>query len=325
MNSFFIRRWFLLTLAGLLIVGGVASPWLDPIAQIKWLRDGLVAAVLFVMALPLEARQIGEAIRRPGPSLVATLLNSVLAPLLGWLLSPALHPTLGLGLIVAASTPCTLASASVWTRRAGGNDAVSMVVTVLTNLACFVVTPFWLFALTGRSAQNNSMNLVGKLAALVVLPMVLAQLVRLAPTVARWSVRHKTPLGLIAQAGVLWMVFIGAIQMGQSLRTTTGSSLIGQLPLMIGVVLAVHVVVLFCGIVVARILRFSPENQIAVGLAGSQKTLMVGLQVSLELDVSVLPMITYHVGQLLIDTLVVDRWREHHKPGPAIVDSRSLG
>jgi sodium/bile acid cotransporter 7 len=314
MVSFFLRRWFLLTLAALLIGGSLASPWLTPIADRKWLRDGLVAAVLFVMALPLEARQIGDAIRRPGPSLLATILNSVLAPLLGWTFSFVLHETLKLGLIVAACTPCTLASASVWTRRAGGNDAVSMVVTVLTNLGCFIVLPFWLFVLTRHSTQVNSLAMVGKLAALVVLPMVLAQLVRLAPPVARWSVHYKIPLGLVAQGGVLWMVFIGAIQMGQSLRTTAGSSLIGQLPLMIAIVLAVHVVVLVGGLAVARTLRLAPENQIAVALAGSQKTLMVGLQVSLELGVSVLPMITYHVGQLLIDTLVVDRWREHHPP-----------
>jgi len=187
-----------------------------------------------------------------------------------------------------------------------------MVVTVLTNLACFVVLPFWLLVLTRHSAQINSLDIVAKLAVLVVLPMVLAQLIRLAPPVARWSVRFKTPLGLVAQVGVLWMVFIGAIQMGISLRTTAGNSLIGQLPLMIAVVLTVHTVTLFLGIVSARALRFSADNQIAVGLAGSQKTLMVGLQVSLELGVSVLPMITFHVGQLLIDTLVVDRWREHH-------------
>src|SRR5262249_29507311 len=91
------------------------------------------------------------------------------------------------------------------------------------------------------------------------------------------------------------------------------ASLISQLPLMVAIVLTVHVVVLVCGILLARGLRFTPENQIAVGLAGSQKTLMVGLQISLELGVSVLPMITYHVGQLLIDTIVVDRWRQVYR------------
>jgi sodium/bile acid cotransporter 7 len=46
-----------------------------------------------------------------------------------------------------------------------------------------------------------------------------------------------------------------------------------------------------------------------VAFAGSQKTLMVGLQVSMELGVSILPMVAYHVSQLIVDTLIADRWR----------------
>ena len=33
-----------------------------------------------------------------------------------------------------------VASAAVWTRRAGGNDAVALIVTISTNLACFLLT-----------------------------------------------------------------------------------------------------------------------------------------------------------------------------------------
>ena len=44
----------------------------------------------------------------------------------------------------------------------------------------------------------------------------------------------------------------------------------------------------------------------AVAFAGSQKTLMVGMKVSLDANFSVLPMVTYHIGQLFIDTLLAD-------------------
>ena len=50
-------------------------------------------------------------------------------------------------------------------------------------------------------------------------------------------------------------------------------------------------------------------DQIAVGIAGSQKTLMVGLQVGMDLHVSILPMVVYHVGQLFLDTVIADRIR----------------
>ena len=51
-------------------------------------------------------------------------------------------------------------------------------------------------------------------------------------------------------------------------------------------------------------------DQISVGFAGSQKTLMVGLQVAIDLGINVIPMVAYHISQLLIDTLVADRLRE---------------
>ena len=52
---------------------------------------------------------------------------------------------------------------------------------------------------------------------------------------------------------------------------------------------------------------------IAVGISGSQKTLMVGLQVCLDLGITILPMVAFHVAQLLVDTLIADRMRQAPK------------
>ena len=60
----------------------------------------------------------------------------------------------------------------------------------------------------------------------------------------------------------------------------------------------------------ALLLGMRREDRIAVGFAGSQKTLMVGLQLCIELQVEMLPMVAYHVGQLLVDTLIADRLRK---------------
>jgi hypothetical protein len=48
-------------------------------------------------------------------------------------------------------------------------------------------------------------------------------------------------------------------------------------------------------------------DAIAVGFSGSQKTLMVGLEIAIASQLSILPMITFHAGQLFIDTLIADR------------------
>ena len=39
-----------------------------------------------------------------------------------------------------------------------------------------------------------------------------------------------------------------------------------------------------------------------------------GLQAAIECNLSILPMITYHVLQLIVDTLIADRWRKQGTP-----------
>ena len=73
---------------------------------------------------------------------------------------------------------------------------------------------------------------------------------------------------------------------------------------------AIHTLSLYAGILLAKRAGIDRSAQIAVGIAGSQKTLMVGLQIAIDLGVSVIPMLAYHIGQLIIDTIIADRWKQ---------------
>ncbi|MBI2479253.1 MAG: bile acid:sodium symporter, partial [Planctomycetia bacterium] len=209
--------------------------------------------------------------------------------------------------------PCTLASAAVWTRRAGGNDAVAILVTIITNLACFIMTPLWLLAMTGKSVSSPDLSLAKmsmNLGSLVVLPMTAAQLLRFYKPLGFWATREKRMLSVLAQCGLLAMVMFGAIQSGLGFSNPTQSPLFAfDLIAMLAAVCLVHTVMLWVGVLLARLARFSREDQIAVAFAGSQKTLMVGLLMAISLQVSILPMVAYHVSQLFIDTLIADRFR----------------
>lgn len=326
MQRYFVRRWFLLALIAVLVGGTSFSRILEPLAEIPALRYGIVAVVLFLMALPLQAQAMWQALKRPGPPLLAMAVTFGLLPLLAWGVSFVLSEPLANGLLVAAATPCTLASASVWTRRAGGDDSVAILVTIITNLVCFLVTPLWLVAMTGRDVQIPVGDMIQKLGLLVVLPMTFAQLLRLAGPVGVWATRRKIPLGVLAQTGILGMIFIGSIQTGQRLRSTTQEALaIFDLLLMVGAVMFVHLSMLFTGIGLARLLRFRREDQIAVGFAGSQKTLMVGLTVAMEIGASILPMVAYHVGQLFVDTIIADWLRRRSSTSEPALRTSELG
>lgn len=309
MHSWFRKNWFLVGLT-LVVVGGVAGAnSLQWFADQSWLRNGLVFAVLFVMTLPLKAETIWRVLRSPWPALLASLINLGFIPPLAWLVGGILPAGLSRGLIVAAAAPCTVASAAVWTRKAGGNDAMAIMVTVLTNLSCFVITPAWVWWLAGlEGVQLELMPLVVKLACFVLAPMVLAQICRLQPHVGEFAVRRRIPLATFAQIGLLTMVGIGSIRMGRLFWEEQGAlDSLGAIGIMTFLVIGIHLAAFLVGWWSSRWFGFGRPERIAVGFAGSQKTLLVGLSVALEVRASILPMVVYHVSQLFIDTLIANR------------------
>lgn len=313
----FVRdRWFLLLLLLTLAVGILAAPYLRFIAEQKLIRDLVVAVVLFMMALPLEPRTIWGVLRRPTAALLAFAMTYGLLPLVAWAAAQLLSRELAVGLLVAATTPCTLATTTVMTRRAGGNDTVATMVTILTNLVCFVLMPLWLALMLGvqvQSAEFEFSRAVMQLGKLVVAPMIAAQLVRLLPTVGEFAQRRKVPLATCCQIGILYMVLSGAIHTGFSLFGPNSTPPAWwEFLLMMVVVQAVHLFVFWVGWRLAKTAGLARPDQIAVAFSGSQKTLMIGLKVALDLGVSVLPMVTFHVGQLIIDIIIADQLRLLH-------------
>jgi sodium/bile acid cotransporter 7 len=79
---------------------------------------------------------------------------------------------------------------------------------------------------------------------------------------------------------------------------------------MVVLVLSIHTGVFFTGYTLSQRLGLSKADAIGIGFSGSQKTLMVGLEIAIASGLSILPMITFHAGQLFIDTLIADRLRE---------------
>lgn len=312
MRRFLASRWFLCLLAIVLLAG---FSWPERLAPFKerWPQSCVVAIVLFLMALPLDARAMWRALCRPSAVLLAVAINLGLLPLAAWPVAVALRSVdVGFwhGLLIAAAVPSTLASAAVWTRRAGGNDSVALLVTMVTNIGCFLVTPLWLLWTTGENPSLPTDRLIFDLAAVCVLPVLSAQLLRLyVRRIGAWATQWKIALGVISQCGILSIVLVGAISAGQRIGDL-GSGGIHPLgwAAMLASVVGVHTVMLASGHLLGRWLGIPREDRIAVGFAGSQKTQMVGLYLANAYGgLAVLPMLAYHVCQLLVDTVVADR------------------
>jgi len=309
------RRWFLLCLIATVAVGIVGASQLERFAQ-GLPRDSIIGGVLLAMALPLQIDSIWATLRRPAPALLAVAVNFIVVPLLAFSASFLLNDDLALGLIIAAAVPCTLASAAVWTRLAGGNDAVSLLVTMITNLSCFLVTPALIQVFAGRTGDSlRFADIAFKLLVLIVLPIFAAQLLRYLPGLGQWATENKRGLSTCAQLGLLTIVFLGAVNCGQALSRLEVqlTSIAGQIALMLVLVAVIHGLAWWFGYWAASRFGMAPSEQLAVAFAGSQKTLMVGLAIALPFGgLTLLPMLAYHIGQLLIDTLLADRFRSRN-------------
>ena len=126
---------------------------------------------------------------------------------------------------------------AVWTRRAGGDDSLAIMVTIITNLLCFFVTPAWVYYLAGNETdQAKFVGTIFKLLYFVVIPMIVGQLVRFHQSSAKWATAQKRWLSLAAQLGVLFMIFLGAVSTGIRVSESGGFHIrVDQVFMMVGV------------------------------------------------------------------------------------------
>ena len=321
MLSFLKRHWFLVGLLILLPFGiGLGrqdnSPLLASIVH-QVPTPLCTGGILFLMSVTLDTGKLVQSLRRPIPVITACLINMILLPLFCLpLLGLQLTPDFKVGLLIAACVPCTMAAASVWTRKAEGNDAVSLLVTLLTNGSCFLLTPVWMevgrvaFGTADTSDAVSFVDMMLRLTVGALIPAVLGQLVRIFLPVRSWVDRNKSTISNSAQSIILTLVFISSFKGGQRFDFNGSEGLPHSALLMVwGSCIVLHLAAAASGWWVSGMFRFAEADRRAVTLAGSQKTLPIGLLVSeaTGLPFSIIPMLMFHGSQLFIDTWIAGR------------------
>jgi sodium/bile acid cotransporter 7 len=310
------RRWFLL-----LLVIGLPFAWFRP----QWLRPAtvwlepraVVAAALFVMAWGLESRSLLRSLRRPLPALWAMIVSYTLVPVLagsaGWFLPNA---DLRLGLLIIASVPCTLSSAVLWTRMAGGSEGTALLAVLLTTATSWLATPAWLTWAARTSVALDVPGMMSSLVLVLLVPVGLGQLSRTLQPLARTADRHKFLLGVLSRLFIFSILLKAAVDVSDRLSERPVPLAVGSLAAAAALCGGVHLAALAVGLWSSRLLNCDRANQIAVAFAGSQKTLPVSLYLfdvyfKESYPLAVVPMLAYHVGQLAVDTLIADVLANH--------------
>jgi sodium/bile acid cotransporter 7 len=319
LHAFWSQHWFLICLtvcivAGLSVGGGIGPDDHQRVERAvgSYGPKLLVSFVLMLMSVTLATDDIKRALRVPGPAVWACLVNLGIMPLLAWPLA-LMQATedLRLGILIAASVPSTMATASVWTRNAGGNDAVSLLVTAVTSGLCWLVTPFWLRILGGSVVDLDMPKLVVILLISALAPLIVGQILRQWNLIRMWVDVRKRGIGMTAQCCILtivtWASFQGGPQFSEGRRAGVVAFLV------VGACcIALHLAGMAIAVAGSRGAGFTRRDTIAVAFAASQKTLPIGILLAEAIGspLALFPMLIYHAAQLFIDTSIGARFAE---------------
>jgi len=320
------RHWFLVTLLILIPLGaGCGLALGDSICRYsrtvepRW----ITAVALFLMSFTLDSSQLRRSLESPWPVILATTINSGILPLLALAIAPfQLVADFRYGLMIAASVPCTMAAASVWTRQAGGNDAVSLLVTLVTNGTCVLVSPFWLRLGTGEDVELEFSQMTLRLLGAVLIPGLLGQLLRLNVRAREFAINRKPGISIAALVCILFLVFASSCDCGVQLQTDQPGPSLAAVAVVWGCCIALHLSAMLIAEFVIRATHVSDFDRPAVLFASSQKTLPIGVLLAREIGTAagvpfaVFPMLMFHATQLVIDTAIANRLRKSRDSKP---------
>ena len=237
----------------------------------------------------------------------------LLYPLAGFAVSKLmpgiLPPQLWAGLIFLCLLPSTVQSSIAFTSVARGNVPAAICAAAASNVFGILLTPLLVGVFLSAHAVI-SLEQLWKIIEQLLIPFVLGHLLR--PWFIGFAQRHKFLLTLTDRGSILLVVY-----------TAFSAAVVEGLwhtlpPVTLGTLLAVEIV-LFVSIVglviyIARRLKFSRADEIAIVMCGSKKSLATGVPMANVLFAGaligpvVLPVMIYHQMQLMAAAWLAGRY-----------------
>lgn len=320
----FVNKNFLpLALVGGIVLG-LTYPGLGCSVDRYYLSKVSTFCIFVISGLTLRSQEIG-AVSKAWPVGIYGLVSILL-------LTPAFSrlilllnlqpPEFVTGLALFACMPTTLSSGVSLTQLAGGNFALALAMTVISNLLGIIVVPFTItkFVAAGVGISIPTKQLFRSLVITLLIPLIMGKIFReLFKGVADFVDSNRK---LLSNMSALFLSFAPWIQVSKSRSLLLMVNPTGFL-LAIGLGLLLHCILLAFNAVAIKILSsltggsksvFSNrQNAIALLLVASQKTLPVMVAVVDQLGgamgapaLLILPCIAAHLNQIILDSFLVN-------------------
>lgn len=264
----------------------------------------------FITGISLETSAIRTQLKNYKAPLAAILSSLVIFPVLARTFAGiTLSEEFLIGVCIIATAPVTVASGVVMTSIGRGNVPLALFICVSGNILAVFTIPVSLSLLLqfqGNIELPVLQMLIGLLIT-VLLPTICGQIVR--PFIKERLAPFKKPFSVFQQCIVLLIIF-NAVASSAGRIVEAGSATIIVLLFMI----FLHSLMLVMNFGISRLIGLDRPSTTAFTIQTSQKTLTVSYLVwaghfAVLYPMALIPGILYHLTQMLMDTVVAERFR----------------
>lgn len=283
------------------------------------LSDWGIALIFFFHGLGISRKNLRDGILSWRIHVCVQTTTFVVFPLVAFvfclLVSPFIPADLVLGFYFLGAIPSTISSSVAMTAAARGNVPAAIFNASLSSILGIFLTPLLVGIFTSAGTTNTGTLPLGEtllnLFTLLFLPFLLGQIVN--PFVYRRVLPFKKYINGFDKIVILLLVFSSfADSVANGLWTNYGVAMLLETFVGAAILLAVA---LTGTTLAARALKFKKEDEIAAVFCGSKKTLAGGVPMAKlifgsapQIGLIVLPIMFYHQLQLLVCTILANRY-----------------
>lgn len=276
-----------------------------------------IGLIFFFYGLKLAPSELKLGFLNYKSHILIQLTTFVLFPLLTFLFIPLFEggtsSSLWLAIFFLGVLPSTVSSSVVMVAIAKGNLPTAIFNASISGLIGIIATPFWLSLFMMKTGEFAISTIITKLLLQIVLPLILGLLLQ--RFLGGFARTHSKKLGLFDKSVIVLIVF-SSFSNSFSSRLFASIDPMNLLKLS-GIVVGLFFIVYALTGYLCKLFNFNKEDTITVKFAGTKKSLVHGSVMakiifgsSASLGLFLLPIMLYHILQLLLVALYAERYRK---------------
>ncbi|MCP1454057.1 MULTISPECIES: bile acid:sodium symporter family protein [Pseudomonas] len=287
----------------------------------EWVVNIGIFVVFFLHGVNLSGEQIRHGLKNIRLHVMVQGFTFGVFPLIWlishWLVGSHVPALLMLGFFYLCALPSTISSSVALTGSAGGNVPAAILNASLSSVLGIFLTPLLVSFVVGSGAGGIDLgSTLLDLCMMLLLPLVLGQFLR------RWLAgffgRYKRYTSIIDKLVILLLVYAAFCNsMVSGIWQQQGHGVLLSAVLGSAVLLAI---ILWATTRTARALQFSSADEVAAVFCASKKSLAAGVPMAAlifgnhpGLGLILLPIMIYHPLQLIVCSILAERYASHHR------------